>query len=396
MDEVVLGPGLRILAQARVLRSLGHEVRLGLHSCSARLPEGIEYRKLDSALIRSIRPGDGVILHPALRIRWLWDLVRRRVPFHADFYNILSIEAMETIPLLYPRRLVPTLRRKMALRESFVARCARWIYVSHPLQRAFLGGMMADDPGDAASRLPGRCLELPMGTPSEPMPRGNPFPYPDELRGRPVFLWGGGIWSWMDPGPLLEAFALLQREGCPAALFFLAGANHSPSHTEDAPIPAARARAEALGILGRNVFFNERKAGPDDLPAYLEHCTAGILCNSDNLESSMSWRTRQLDLLWAGRPALVAGRDPLSCRMADAGAARVCPLSAEAIARLVRDFLLDPQSPSRMGEAAATLGTSLNWENQREAFASLHRASDAFSGLGPTMPWRLVFRYLAS
>lgn len=394
VGEVVLGPGLRILAQARALRALGHEVHLGMLSCTAELPEGITFHPLETSLLRSIRPGDGVIVQPSLRIRWIWELLRRRIPFHADFYNILSIETLETFPLAYPARAIPSLRRKMTCRESIVARLARKIYVSHPLQTAFLAGLMADDPGDAAARLPARCLELPMGLPSTPMPTGNPFPYPAVLEGRQIFLWGGGIWSWMDPTPLLEAFVELERRGSSAALFFLAGANHSPSKSEDASIARAHAAASRLGALGRNVFFNDRKAGPADLPSYLEHCAAGILSNSPNLESTMSWRTRQLDLLWAGRPALVAGADPLSNSMSLRGAALQCELTASAIADAIERLAADPALRTQMGAAGMAMGRDMTWPRVLAPFTSLHADPQAFLGSGPALPVRLALRYL--
>lgn len=394
VGEVVLGPGLRILAQAEALVRMGHRVHLGLLDCRAQLPPGIEFHPLSTSLLESIRPGDGVIVQSSLRIRWLWALVRRRIPFDVDFYNILSIETLETFPRSFQPRSIPSLRRKMSTRESILARLARRVYVSHPMQMAFLAGLMADDPGSAASRLPDRCIEIPMGIPDTPMLEGAAFPYPDALRGRPVFLWGGGLWSWMDPRPLLEAFAKLQASGSDAALFFIAGANHSPSRSEDGSVQLARQLAEELGVLGRSVFFNERKAGPGDLPAYLEHCCAGILCNSATLESAMSWRTRQLDLLWAGRPALVAGRDPLSDRLAERGCAVVCAPDPSEIAKSASLLAEDAGRRRGMGEAARALGERARWSQVLEPFCATHADPQAFRTPGPPVPWRLVARYL--
>jgi len=153
-----------------------------------------------------------------------------------------------------------------------------------------------------------------MGVSDEPFSTGNPWPYPGAMRNRRIFLWGGGIWNWFDVPTLLEAFALLQENGSSAALFFLGGRRLSGREEHERPIRAALEKASSLGILDRSVFFNERAAQPQELPGYLEHCVAGAMSNPASFESATSWRTRYLDLLWAGKPLVVSGSDPLAER----------------------------------------------------------------------------------
>jgi glycosyltransferase involved in cell wall biosynthesis len=64
--------------------------------------------------------------------------------------------------------------------------------------------------------------------------------------------------------------------------------------------------------------------------------------NMPTLESRMSWRTRYLDLLWAGKPLIVSGADPLAERMERLGAALISPAGdpgklADSIQRLIQD-----------------------------------------------------------
>jgi glycosyltransferase involved in cell wall biosynthesis len=127
----------------------------------------------------------------------------------------------------------------------------------------------------------------------------------------------------MDIPTLLEAFKILHERGESACLFFLTRSNPSMVRSQDTPAQTAWKLARELQIEGVNVFFNEKKATPNDLPGYLEHCRSGILSNPERLESIGSWRTRLLDLLWSGRPAVVSGWDPLAQQMIDAKCAYI-------------------------------------------------------------------------
>jgi hypothetical protein len=379
LGELALGPDQRIVAMAEALRAAGHRVALGLVECNRRLPDGIEFVPLDPA-IASIRPGDPVVLQPGLRMRQLWSLLRRGIPFHVDFFNVISSESLDHFPRHYPPRKAAVLGRRMCFREAMLARHARRIYVSNGGQMSFLAGLVAPKSAARASDLPARCIEVPMGVPDLPMRGEGRFPYPDALRERPIFLWGGGIWSWMDPRPLLSAFRILQERGSDAALFFIAGRNHSANRDEDRPMRDAREFAESIGAAGKSVFFNDQRATPADLPDYLSHCRAGILFNGPTLESRQSWRTRLLDLLWAGKPALVAGRDPLSDRMKDAGAAWDMGQSPERIADAIQEFLT--RDTAAMEESALRLGQSLTWSRVLAPFVESMGEPGAFEGAG--------------
>ena len=347
--------------------------------CERKLPEGISFLPLAEA-VEKIRPGDPVLVQPGLRVRFLWKLLRRRIPLHVDFFNVISSESLDNFPRHYSPRVARRMGRSMCFREAVLAQYARRIYVSNAGQMSFLAGLVAPISASRASDLPARCMEVPMGIPNHPMPTELDFPYPAELEGRPVFLWGGGIWSWMDPRPLLRAFRILQDRGSPAALFFIAGRNHSTNADENRPMEEARAFADSIGVSGRSVFFNGRRATPSDLPAYLVHCRAGILYNAPTLESRQSWRTRLLDLLWAGKPALVSGRDPLSDHMKMAGSAMEAGDSPERIADSVEGMLAG--DTTAMESNARALGRSMTWSKVLEPLVDSMSEPNAFHGLG--------------
>jgi len=125
----------------------------------------------------------------------------------------------------------------------------------------------------------------------------------------------------------------------------------------------------------------------------LGHCRAGIMGNMPTLESRMSWRTRYLDLLWAGKPLVVSGADPLAERMERRGAALITPASdpsrlADAIQRLVQD--------NRLVESMSKSSRSFGDEFSNKAIlAPAMEALEQASGEPPTPPGILdIGRYL--
>jgi hypothetical protein len=118
-----------------------------------------------------------------------------------------------------------------------------------------------------------------------------------------VMTWFGGIWDWMDPLPLIRATGEAWKENPRIKLFF------SAYRRPDGGVPemAGRARdlATELGLLARCVFFNEYPVPFDDRADYLLETDIGILCQSRNLETQVSARTRVLDYLWVERPLLM-------------------------------------------------------------------------------------------
>lgn len=382
---VLLGPAARQLELAAGGVEAGVETILVGRSCASAPVDPFRFLPLDDFRLDMVRPGDALVVSAYLPGRWLAALARTRIPFHADLYCITATEILPGLDAL-PGWKAWLQRWRRVLRYATLCARAERIYVSSSLQTSLLGGMLFALPGRTAQRLafhlPAKACPAPMSIRAEAWKDGAANPYPAQLRGLPVFLWGGGIWKWFDVDTVLEAFAILAGEGSPARLFFLAGRNPSNHSDQDEPHRKAALKAGELGILGRTVFFNDKPVGPADLPAYLEHCRAGILANHPHLESATSWRTRQLDLLWAGRPGVVAGEDPLSDRMARGGAAWTCrPNDPGALAAAIRE-VLDDQAWSAACEASRSVASSLRTSGVSARIATSLRADRGFRDPG--------------
>lgn len=395
--DVLLGPASRQLELASGGVLAGVETIVVGSSCDRTLPDGIAFRSLDTFRLCDVRPGDALVVGAYMPGRWTFELLRSRIPFHVDLYCVTATEILPGLDAL-SGRIAWQLRWRRVLRYAALCVRAETVYVSNTHQAALLGGMIFSLPGRTAQHLafdlPARTVVAPMAPSSLPFPVGAPSPYPPELRGRPVFLWGGGIWKWFDTGTVLDAFALLRERNSPATLFFLAGANRSHHSDQDAPHRDAWEAATSRGLLGRNVFFNERAVGPSELPAYLEHCHAGILSNGAHLESLASWRTRQLDLLWAGKPAVVAGDDPLSRRMADAGAGWIVPARDAAALADAIEASLDASLHADACTASRRLYARMAGTAASAVVASALRSEGTFASIGtrPDKSW--IVRYM--
>lgn len=335
------------------------------------------------SFLRCWQPGDGVVADAYLPFHRLRDVLTRRIPFDLDLYCTSAPEASQNLPERSRWRDARG-RRQHILTYAFAIPAAERVYVSTHAQIPMLSGALYHAPYfpavQASASLPAKCMVLPMGVPTFPEAIAA-SPYPDSLRGRPLFLWGGGIWDWFDTETVLQAFAQFPDPANGPALFFLSATNHRPDAKADTPALRTARRAEELGLLGRNVFFNDRIVGPEDLPAYVQHAAAGIMANPPSWEAGISWRTRYLDLLAAGKPLVVAGKDPLGERMTDAGAA----LSVQAgdASSLSRALL---ECSGRSGDFAAAsrrLGQELSWDRILGAWTARLRDPRSFTSSGP-------------
>lgn len=236
---------------------------------------------------------------------------------------------------------------------------------SNPQQMAFLAGGLANNStlldSRTASRLAEKAIFCPMGIDRSELAQGHGNPYPEALRRRPIFLWGGGIWPWMDLEPLLQAFRIHQDEGGEACLFFLSGVPADSSRRLAEPVRKLIERARELDVMGRSVYLNETMVEFGARLGFLEHCTAGILCNPPTLESACSWRTRVLDLVLAGKSAVVAGADPLTTELARHQAIETTSLDATEIAAAIRR-LCDPSFACERERKTRSLASSFSWE----------------------------------
>jgi glycosyltransferase involved in cell wall biosynthesis len=196
-----------------------------------------------------------------------------------------------------------------------------------------------------------------------------------------VILWGGGIYNWFDPLTLIRAVGKVAVEHPEVRLFFL-GMQHPHPHVPEMRMSfAARKLAGELGLVGKNVFFNETWVEYDDRANYLLDADIGVSCHLDHLETSFSFRTRMLDYLWAGLP-MVATRGDV---FADLIEARELGLTVDAgdvegLAAALTRMLDDAVFAKTCRENVAALAPDFRWSRVLRPLVEFcrapHRAPD--------------------
>jgi len=358
-----LGPITRFSAMAEIAQKNSFHPIVVLDSVSPEASVTFETMELRTFRSEMIEPGSPVILNPHLPWKVLIPLILRKIPFDLDSHGIGALEAMESESSLSSFRRFQG-RRRYAQRMRLLLHSCERVYVSIPEQAAVFGGMLFRESRNSdislSSRLPAKTIFAPMGIHYGTFPEKTKDL--ENKNGRPIFLWGGGIWSWFDIPTLIQAFKILKDQGNQAILYFLTDGNPSGLSSQDKPVQKAKEIASALGLLNSNVFFHPGSVSPEELPRHLKICRAGILSNPATLESLASWRTRLLDLLWAGKPAIVSGNDPLSSLMQEHGCATIVSQGdSAALAAALAHIAEDDESWRSMCKSATALGSQLDW-----------------------------------
>jgi len=123
-----------------------------------------------------------------------------------------------------------------------------------------------------------------------------------------LLLWAGGIWQWFDPLTIIKAMGLL-KDRADIKLLFLGTRHPNPDIPEMPILAESRKLAQDLGLLGRSVFFRDGWVPFDERQNFLLEADIGVSAHANTVETSLAFRTRVLDYIWAGLPMILTGGD---------------------------------------------------------------------------------------
>ena len=167
-----------------------------------------------------------------------------------------------------------------------------------------------------------------MGLPERP-PRRQPTvcgrhpAVPEDAR---LVLWGGGIWNWLDPLTLLEAWPNVVSVHPRARLVFLGTRHPNPIVPAHEMAQRAESLASLIGEKDRTVLFIDWLAYAER-EGLLCEAAVGIALHPIHVETRYSLRTRVLDYIWARLPIVVTDGDTSSEWVREHGIGRVVPPS---------------------------------------------------------------------
>ncbi len=185
-----------------------------------------------------------------------------------------------------------------------------------------------------------------------------------------VVLWGGGLWSWLDPLTAIRAIDLVRRERVDVRLVF-PGTRHPNPMLKDMPtqVAAAQALSNAFGLTDQHVFFGDWIPHAE-WPNVLLDSDAAVSLHFDTLETRLAFRSRILDYIWAGLPTVCSAGDATGELVQHFSVGSVTPIGdAVAVAAALLRWLSLPKDPARFLRAQKTL----TWDNAVRPLAAFCR-----------------------
>lgn len=198
-----------------------------------------------------------------------------------------------------------------------------------------------------------------------------------------VVLWNGGVWEWFSPEPLIRAIGRLAETEPRLKLVFMGVKNPDSKLPESRVLKESRRLVAELGLEDR-VIFNDWVAY-DDRAGFLLQAEAGACLYPQGLETDYSFRTRLLDLIWAGRPILCSGGDELGRLIEAHGLGLTVPdHEVETLTRALAKILELRATSPEFDQRAARVAEELQWEKVAEPLVEFcQNPTPAPDGNGP-------------
>lgn len=369
------GMGIRALRVAEQLGRAGHDVVLASPS-----PEELPLRgagrvvlaETGEALDRSDLFAIAVVSGHAGR-----ELLSRGFAgaVVADLYDPFLVENLAYAESLGPAVFVNDRDALFSLLER-----ADFVLAASEEQRLFWLGLLLGrgrlSPADVQREAEARslCDVAPFGI--DETPPSAAWPLPESPPGEAdVFF--GGVYDWYDADLLLDAWPRVL--GWVPAARILLSENPNPDSTPQTRLLRATERARREGWLGRSVLVlpwvaHEARGG------LYRACRVAAVAQRPSLETSLSFRTRLLDFLWAGLPVVTTEGGAGARLIAGTGAGRVVPAEKGAFAEALVAFLRGRTAREEASRRALEAAAAYRWDRTLKPlldFAAAPRRKDS-------------------
>ena len=384
MGARLSGIGIRMLELARVLASR-HEVKLGVLEAERGFAPGLPvfpYKKETAA-------------------EWVADCSAVLVQGEPANYLLSQDFPGAVIVDLYDPYMVEALAYDAAAhqfaRASLDIQLQRGDYFlcAHEAQRHFYAGCLymlgrlapalyQEDP-----ELDNLIGLVPFGVPKDPPDLGTPGYLRRLLSLGPGdrILFFGTFYDWYDTDLLQGVLEEVLRD---PRVHFAAVAHLRRETTPQRRFDAFCAWARERGVLDRQVHILEWIPYAERLSAYRD-CAAAVNLYSPSLETSLSFRTRILDFLYAGLPTVAVRGGGLDRRFDGQRGLILAEADPASVLQALRPLLESPPGMEERDRISVEIRQALSWE---KAAAPLLVFLDRVTDRGGKKPrwWRKVFR----
>jgi GT2 family glycosyltransferase/glycosyltransferase involved in cell wall biosynthesis len=365
------GPGIRAVEMCRVLSVEADVTLASTRPTNLKSGDFIVVHASSRKLSELGRRAD-VIVCPGLTLASYSFLGSFQAPVVVDAYDPFSIALLEHGRDKKPEERVRDdailrahVERQLRLGDFFLCATDRqWAMIVGSLQ---VLGRITPEVYDRDPTLQSLVALAPFGLSADP-PRPGARPV---LRGVVngigqadlILLWAGGIYNWFDPVTAIRAVGQAVTKHPEIKLVFFGGKHPNPGVPAMKAASEARATAEREGLLGKHVFFLENWVAYEERGAYLLEADVGVSTHRSHAESTLAFRTRFLDYLWAGLPVLCSNGDTLG----DLAAARsfgiaVPPGDVQGLAQAMVSIASDQSQLQRMASVARATAKDYTWE----------------------------------
>ncbi|MFQ3633052.1 glycosyltransferase family 4 protein [Roseiflexus sp.] len=373
VGQRMAGPGIRVWELARVLSFYAKVTLLAPQPIDLVAPDVRTDHFVmgnHASLTAYLRQAD-VILANGFLLESHPELAQAPQPLILDLYDptlLENIELFRNAPLPErqerTRRDVELLNRQLAAGDLFL--CATERQRDLYLGALMAAGRITPEESDSDPLLRSMIAVVPFGLPAIPPTRTG-----SGIRGvltgidrdDPVILWNSGLWDWLDPLTLIRAMPQVVDRVPNARLVFMAGKH--PGGAAPMRLPdMARALASDLNLLDRHVFFYETWVPYTDRANFLLDSTIAVSLHRQHLEMAYAAiRSRVLDYLWAGLPAVLSNGDSAAALAREHGFALVIPPEdQEAIAQAIITLLTSDAKRNELAARARALAPQYTWE----------------------------------
>ncbi|MEA2716066.1 MAG: hypothetical protein QOI99_383 [Actinomycetota bacterium] len=363
------GPGIRALAIAEALAA-EHDVRLVTTDAASRQGAGFAIRSVDERGLRAAEKWCDVLVVQGWMLSGRPFLAGSTKVLVCDLYDPLHLEALEQGRDLDPAARTDAVAASTAVLNEQLRRGDFFLCASDRQRDFWLGhlaslGRVNPLTYDEDPTLRALIAVVPFGIPSTPPARRVPAirgVVPGIGTGDRIVLWGGGIYNWLDPLTVIRAVDRLRADHPGLRLFFLGLSHPSPDVPAMRTSVQARALSDRLGLTGTHVFFNEGWVDYESRQDYLLEADIGVSAHIDHLESSLSFRARILDYLWAGVPVVATRGDVLADLVERRGLGTTVAAGDEgAMAAALGSLLDDADLHRRCRDNIAAVVPELTW-----------------------------------